>query len=579
MKIFLAVFFAFLIISCQPSLKDKEADEMYFFELNEEASVIINQGDQVDQQGKLRLIHDREFKKYKQSKDKKYLISSKFIEMYMLSQESVKHLYVLYEMLKLNNGKYDYISIMCNQSLALKFESSSPELSFQFLDEAIKLDEKLGREYLLPHLYHARGRWYFQRKQYADALHYFDKALQLYTNGRNYRYMASMHNNFGLTYSEMGKTDLAIKEGNKAVAILENKKDRDPEDNFYLSYFKGQLGTFELAAKNYEKAERLFLDQYEFCRNSPLHYSEAIVAVQLLWKLYEKTGQIYKIHDQVDSLLRTEPKLKETSLKIMIFNLAEKYYCSTNDYQNLRQTSKILMELNNLHDKETTENMAVISDQLNNYTIKNINQKYDNQLISQKKKNLLVLILAIASVIILLIIIINFRNRIKKEKELAEKERQILENNRMILEQDLKLQKSKINNLHLNLHLKVETEKAFLENLKKIKKSKNLNMEEALKDLFFKINNLIQIDSGSNDLIDESSRENRMFLEKLSSQFPFLTRQDKKFCIYFKLNLSSKEISLLENIKDASARVYKTRIKTKMGVDKDMDLYTFLNNL
>ncbi|NIF06806.1 tetratricopeptide repeat protein [Chryseobacterium sp. Tr-659] len=567
-----------LIVSCQPSKKDKDANNLYFHNLTEEISVIINKGDLIDQKAEFRVIYVREANKYKKTRDKKYLISSKYVQMYELYQEPVKQLPVLYDMLKLSNGEYDYITILCNLALALRFESNSPELSFRYLSEAIKVDEEGGHEYLLPHLYHARGRWYYQRKQYAEALRYFDKALKIYTKKDNRLYMASMHNNFGLTYNEMGKTNMAIKEAVVAIGILENKAHRNQEDNYYLNYFKARLGKYMEIVKDYKKAEELFLEEWEFCKNSPLHYFNAIEATQNLWEVYKKTGQIHKIQPQVSFLLQLEPKLKDTYQKIMIFNIAEKYYCSINDFKNLNDTSRTLLQLNEQHDKESERNMAIISDQLNNYTIKNINQKYDYQITSQKKKNLIVLILAAASIIILVIIMISLRNRRKKEKQLAEKERQLLENNRKILEQDLELHKNKINNLHLNLNLKVETEKAFLENLKKIKKSKNMDMEEVLKDLFFKINNLIEIDNGSNELIDESSKENKLFLDKLSTRFPFLTQQDKKFCVYFKLNLSSKEVSLLENIKDASARVYKTRIKTKMGLDRDTDLYTFLNS-
>ena len=135
----------------------------------------------------------------------------------------------------------------------------------------------------------------------------------------------------------------------------------------------------------------------------------------------------------------------------------------------------------------------------------------------------------------------------------------LLESNREILEKDILLQRGKIKNLHMNLNLKIETEKAFLENLKKIKKSKNIDAEETVKDLFFKINNLLQIDE--KNTVNESSAENKEFMEKLSAIFPFLSEQDLKLCAYFRLNLSSKEISLLENITPGSVRVYKTKIK------------------
>lgn len=45
----------------------------------------------------------------------------------------------------------------------------------------------------------------------------------------------------------------------------------------------------------------------------------------------------------------------------------------------------------------------------------------------------------------------------------------------------------------------------------------------------------------------ESSGGNDQFIQKLSTQFPFLTKKELKRGIYFRMNLSSKEISALSN--------------------------------
>ncbi|WP_435525440.1 hypothetical protein [Chryseobacterium indoltheticum] len=121
-----------------------------------------------------------------------------------------------------------------------------------------------------------------------------------------------------------------------------------------------------------------------------------------------------------------------------------------------------------------------------------------------------------------------FKNAEEEKEELAEKEKIIFETSKEILEKDLQLQKEKVKNLHLNLNLKTETQKAFLENLKKIKKTKNIEPEEILRDLQFKINNLIQLDNKDNELINESSLENKLFMDKLSERFPILTHQELK---------------------------------------------------
>lgn len=117
-----------------------------------------------------------------------------------------------------------------------------------------------------------------------------------------------------------------------------------------------------------------------------------------------------------------------------------------------------------------------------------------------------------------------------------------------------------------------------MENLRKIKKAKDIDTEQMLRDLMFKLNNLMQIDKRNNDLINESSTENRLFLEKLAAKYPDLTKKELGLCTYFRMKLSSKEISSLEDTTTGTVRVYKTKIKNKLGLGREEDLTAFLNS-
>ena len=143
----------------------------------------------------------------------------------------------------------------------------------------------------------------------------------------------------------------------------------------------------------------------------------------------------------------------------------------------------------------------------------------------------------------------------------------------------MKLQEEKIRNLHLNLNIKQETAKAFLEKIKKARKARSDNSEEILKDLYFELNNLINIDKRNIDFTDENTKENKNFVKKLSEEYPQLSIQELQLCVYFRLNLNAKEISMLEKISDGTVRVYKSKIKAKMGLEKDTNLEDILKQI
>lgn len=172
------------------------------------------------------------------------------------------------------------------------------------------------------------------------------------------------------------------------------------------------------------------------------------------------------------------------------------------------------------------------------------------------------------------------QEKFKKEISIIMNEKIVLENKKNTLEEDILFQKEKIKELQQKLNLKIETEKAILEDLKKIKKTNCVkSQQETLKDLFVKANNFMNIDKKSQNISFECDTKNQEFLMKLKTLYPTLTNRELKLCIYFRMGLSSKEISILENITTGTIRVYKTRIKNKIILDKETKLSHYLLNI
>lgn len=572
MKIYQFVFFFLLVYSCNSRREDGNA---YLQQLDKEVSAFYLEPKKIND------IYRRELAKYKKSNDDLYLISSVYVQFfadyYKMDGINDKHFPRAYELLKINDGRYEYITIASNFYLALQTEYTSPNQSLSFLNEAIRIDEKTGKRYFLPHIYHAKGKWYYTRKDYAKAIYYFQKALETYKKS-DLLYIASMHNNFGMCYDQMNNMPKAISEARKAIDILGAKPQPTHQEQMFLHYVKGSLGLYLYKIKNYPEAETLLLEELEFCKKNG-EYSMSITTAERLYNLYSETGETEKKSRIISYLSGIEPKLKNVSDIYKSTEIIKNYYANLNDLKNLKYFSKKLDSLHVVTEQKNKENFNKNSDMLTGYMVKSIDYKYNDEISAYKRNIWIVVTVSILLVIIFIQIILSARNKSRREKIIAQNQKIIFEKNRKILESDIKLYEEKVQNLHLNLHLKTETEKAFLENLKNLKKSKNIDAEEVIKDLQFKINNLLQINKKNYDFMDDSSEENKKFMESLARKFPALTRQELKMCVYFKLNLSSKEISMLENIAEGSARVYKTKIKTKLGLDKNENLNTFIKQL
>ncbi|WP_223609557.1 hypothetical protein [Chryseobacterium sp. OSA05B] len=116
---------------------------------------------------------------------------------------------LVYELLKLNNNRYEYISITSYYNISMQFKKTSPELAMHFIDGDISYNKNLMELYYSGDLYHMKGRLYYNSKSYTSALYHFNKASKSFRPDDKL-YTDSMHNNFGLTYSRVNHIEKAV---------------------------------------------------------------------------------------------------------------------------------------------------------------------------------------------------------------------------------------------------------------------------------------------------------------------------------------------------------------------------------
>lgn len=87
-----------------------------------------------------------------------------------------------------------------------------------------------------------------------------------------------------------------------------------------------------------------------------------------------------------------------------------------------------------------------------------------------------------------------------------------------------------------------------------------------------------RLDSGNdwNEFISHFDQVNHGMLTTLQQTYPDLNSGDVRFISYLYMNLNTKEISSIMNITPDACRKRKERVRQKIGLEADSDLYTFL---
>lgn len=565
LKALYCILFFLLLLSCTNTTEDND----YFYRISEEFSL------QKGNSQKVKEIYLRELNRYKESNEKKYLVSSKYATVILLKEKRLEQILAIYDLLKANDAEYNYITTVSNYYLAQKFEKSLPKSSLTYINNAIAADEESQKKFHLPHLYHFKGRVLYNLKSYKDAIIYFEKALKIHQKREEPLFVASMHNNLGMCYEKQGKLQDAIQQTIVAVEIIEKIPDPNEEELTFLYYIKGGLAEYYHKTGNHGLALELFTEEWNYGLSRKNSELSLISAKGLLSKKNGKILSEQRRKNIIDSLQYIQPLLKKSKEKLMYDEINYEYYSDFPNSVAYQSVSNALVNSIRINAK----NEAIELEKNFEASDKSIIENFDQDFILEKKKNTL-LIFAIISLAIILVISVSLMIIHKKIKiDLIKKDILLAEKEKISLEEKLKFQDEKLKNFHLMLNIKTETEKSFVETLKQIRKSKDIDVDKALKDLHLRMNNVVSLDHKNLEAINDSSEENSCFRQLLSSKFPELTKNDLWFCIYFRLGLSSKEIALLENVNEASVRVYKSKAKAKMKLDKELNLTDYLRSL
>lgn len=524
---------------------------------------------------KIKTIVDRETVKYNETGKKKYLLSSKYSKLFLRNPNDINLLSENYEIYSHNIQEFPFLYIKILYNLSLIFSNNNlPDKATYYIDMAIKEAKKQNYILYLAYLYHGKGNIFSEKKDYKNSTMFFLEALKIYKKAEDTTNIASINTGIGENFFKEGNYSKAYEYFQVALKTIDSKKNLSQYDQYILGGVKQNLGRKYAKIGDFENAEKSFKETLDIFKNNPKYELEFIHSITELSNLYADYAKTEKNNQFIAYMKAIEPKLTGTRNRITIADLLLKHYFNINNKTETQYYINKLIDINLQNQKEWGEENKKITEILNKKIIDGI----ENEIEYQRKKNFWVITTSLLTAIIFVILSISLRNKRKREKLFFEKQKLIDEQNKIIMEHNMKVQDEKIKNLHLNLNLKNQTEKAFLQKIKTIRKSSK-NTDDMMKELYFNLHNLLQIDKKNSNFSEESYLQNRLFIENLSARFPDLNDNELRLCIYFKLNLTPKEIAIIENTTNGNIRVKKNKIKSKMGLSAIDNLDEFIRRM
>jgi DNA-binding CsgD family transcriptional regulator len=448
-------------------------------------------------------------------------------------------------------------------------------LSLKTINESLKIKQSIGETYTLCNTYNILARLYHYKKDSVKALTFNNKAMLLAKKHKNDEGIVDALNTYTSYYIyhkdlEKGKTyidkaynyadSIGYKKG-KALALAE---------------FSG----YERRKKNYHKA-------IEYSKRD-LELSKLINHKVGLERSYKALGYAYrKLKQPKKAVFYYEKSLALTTEMGLKGLLANRYLSLSNAHEDLNQY-KIALSYYQQYKRQQIKDLKV----KNIKAFAKLDAEYayekqkvvDSLLIVEKQKVKEAKIIEKASTrfwkfttIIAIFFGITFTTIIiilKRRREQVRFEK--LQNE--TLQNEINYKKKDLQHLALDITQNKEWALVLAEKLENIKSSTGRKRANELSNLEIEIKNKITVNESTEDFHNKIDLLSSSFYEKLNTQFPKLTKTDIRLCSLIRINMSTKQIAILQNINPSSVKMSRNRLRKKLNLTPSDDLYTFLTS-
>lgn len=362
--------------------------------------------------------------------------------------------------------------------------------------------------------YNFIGNMYLSLKQLDSAYLYYNKALELDFLVRNISTKSSLYNDIGIINWELGNYNISEEYFKKSFNLKKNA----------IIYFN--LGRNHYLKKEYDKAEQYL--------NQAIKLSKTERNINIEYKTVSLLSKIY----------RTK-KLYEQSLKMM-----DSAMILQDSIANMEKAQAgIAIEMQYMFKKQKTDLEAQIA---------------------EKERRMLIYILIITVLLLTIgVTLLLYRNqKMKAQKSKIEQENLELRNRQLQTDLEHKEKEKDMYAQYLlnhNEHIRSATEK-----VSKLKGGKE-EVAEAMKEFESKIEKSVW-----NEFKMLFQNLHSDFYDNLYNAHPNLTLNEKKICVFIKLNMTSKEISAITGQQIRAIEVARTRLRIKLGLKRSDNLNAYL---
>ncbi len=430
-------------------------------------------------------------------------------------------------------------------------------------------------------IYTNRAGIHSQLLENDTAVYYFRKAMDAARQDSRNAFSSS-HNNLGVFYQKLEKYDSARVYFEKAKTIL---GDYNQQINLYCAIMDN-LAQLDMVNGEYRNPLKTFIfndSVYQVKKQSRRYFNNRLRLLDAMQHL-----GLPGIEHMIDSLLvfsdRNNIEIKPEE-EMEFYRFAYQWYFKKGNEVKQDFYYKRMAALTEFREKRNSDELDLLTATLLNVQETSFQNEMNVHLLNAEKSKLklrnaklMFLVLVVFTFLAISTLILYIRKRkqdyeIRQMKVASELKRKEMESR--LIQQELELKKRDLTNIVLHNTQVYDSNQKMIDRLQVIAQQKK-DIEQQVRSLLIDLQGQNQISERSIGIQANIETVNAEFYEKLNQRFPDLTKAETELCGYIRINLSSKDISILKNVEAASVKMGKNRLRKKLGLEQEANLYDFI---
>ncbi len=447
--------------------------------------------------------------------------------------------------------------------------------SLYYLLEALKIANRqrdIPREYsLMLNI----GTTHIEASNYENGLIYLKKCKNYYekSKGDNDKYKFALYTNLGVVYQHYDLLDTARLYYLNALDICRKSQELNMggvlinigdlyalQDSLLLA-----REYYELAIDHFYKSNDMrgyWHTKYGLARLSIEQgdFPDAITRFDELVAVFEETQDLAYLSQSFLDLSKLYDELGD-------YKMSLSYYKKYSEINSKISSSDVLMQMAQFEMKYELE---IFEQQA----------ELDIEIVKREKQLVLLKWYVFSGILIIgLLIVIVFMTRHRIKKKLLESELKNSQLEQNLLGEEIEFHKRELENFALNIVHKNNLLLSIKNELNELKDVPDNEKNSKARNISMQISQALKRNSDLEKLQERIDKVHFSFIQKLSENFPSLTEKEKRLCVMLKLNLSSKEIAVLNDISEHAVMMARYRMRKRMNMNSEENLVDFLQKL